>query len=208
MAQGIDFIFAIAILIMSVVVHEVSHGYAAYMMGDKTAEYEGRLTLNPIRHLDLLGSIVIPIISYIAGGFIIGWAKPVPYNPYNLSNRRWGELLVAVAGIFANICLAIVFGLIIRFGFAYDMLSSSFLHISATVVFINLVLALFNLMPIPPLDGSKILFALFPVFSNRMRFFLDKWGFWLVLVFVFFLWEFVAPLVGVVAHLITGLNFQ
>ena len=93
----IDFIFSIAILIFSVVVHEVAHGYMAYWLGDNTAKYEGRLNLNPVNHLEWFGSFLLPVLSYTLGGFIIGWAKPVPFNPYNLKDQKWGEAKVAFA---------------------------------------------------------------------------------------------------------------
>src|SRR5262245_29317731 len=109
-----DFLFIIIILIMSVVVHEVSHGFAALALGDPTAKYAGRLTLNPFYHLDPIGSVLVPILGYLSGGIIIGWAKPVPFNPYNLRDARWGEALVALAGPVSNIILAIIFSLIIR----------------------------------------------------------------------------------------------
>src|SRR3989344_1310585 len=110
----IDFLFQIAILIMSVVIHEVSHGYAASMLGDETARYQGRLTLNPIKHIDPVGSVVVPAISYFLGGFIFGWAKPVPYNPYNLKPGRWSEAIVAIAGPLSNLSLALIFGALLR----------------------------------------------------------------------------------------------
>ena len=113
MDSATQFIFQILILIFSVVVHEVSHGYAALALGDKTAQDAGRLTLNPLKHLDPFGSIILPSLSYMLGGFIFGWAKPVPYNPYNLKNRKWGPAIVALAGPFANVSLAVVFGLIV-----------------------------------------------------------------------------------------------
>src|ERR1035437_7148208 len=140
-----DLAFQLIILIMSVVVHEVSHGYAAMLQGDHTAEYQGRLTLNPLEHLDSVGSFLVPLMSYFLGGFIIGWAKPVPFNPYNLRNRRWGEALVAVAGPLSNICIAGMFSLIIRFGSA--TLPGSFIQVSALIVFINILLAVFILYP-------------------------------------------------------------
>ena len=201
--MNLDFVFSIAILIMSVVIHEVSHGYAAYFQGDKTAEYQGRLTLNPLMHLDIWGSLLVPIISYSLGGFIIGWAKPVPYNPYNLRNRRWGEAIVAVAGPASNIVMATIFGLLIRFtGVA---LPESFIQIAATAVFINILLAIFNLVPVPPLDGSKILFSLFPL-NMAIRSFFERYGLILVLFFIFFLWQLILPLVGLLFSLITGLS--
>src|SRR4051812_387507 len=104
-----EIIFTILIIIMSVVIHEVSHGYAAYLQGDPTAKLEGRLTLNPIVHMDLFGSVIVPIITTL-GGFTFGWAKPVPYNPYNLKNQRSGEFFVAVAGPVSNLLVALVFG--------------------------------------------------------------------------------------------------
>jgi Zn-dependent protease len=113
--MSLDFIFSIIILIFSVVVHEVSHGFTAYKLGDNTAKYQGRLTLNPLKHLEWFGSFILPIITYVSGGFILGWAKPVPYNPYNLSNQKWGEALVALAGPLSNIFIAIIFGILVRF---------------------------------------------------------------------------------------------
>ncbi|HEY4500581.1 MAG TPA: site-2 protease family protein [Candidatus Paceibacterota bacterium] len=105
-----QFIFSLIVLLFSVVIHEISHGYAALFLGDRTAEYAGRLTLNPIKHIDLVGTIILPVISLLLpGSFLFGWAKPVPYNPYNLRNQRWGEAIVAAAGPLSNILLALIF---------------------------------------------------------------------------------------------------
>ena len=202
----IDFVFSIIILIFSVVVHEVSHGYVAYLQGDNTAKFAGRLTLNPLNHLEWFGSFILPVMSYFAGGFIIGWAKPVPFNPYNLRNQRWGEALVAVAGPLSNICIALFFGLLIRFGVA-ESFGEAFFQISAMIVFINLVLATFNLIPIPPLDGSKILFSIIPNGMENIREFLERNGFFILIFFVFFLWKFLLPLISMEFELITGLAF-
>lgn len=201
--QGLDFIFAIIILIMSVVVHEVSHGYAALMMGDKTAYYQKRLTLNPLVHLDLWGSIIVPALFYMLGGFIIGWAKPVPYNPYNLKNQRWGEVWVAAAGPLSNIFLAVVFGLLVRFGMG--VFPEPFIVIAQTTVFINLILAFFNLVPIPPLDGSKILFGILPQYMQKFRLALERYGLIFVLLFVFILWQVFFPVIIFLFKLITGM---
>lgn len=204
--QALDFIFSIAILIMSVVIHEVSHGYVANSLGDPTARYAGRLTLNPIKHLDPFGSILLPVITYLLGGFIIGWAKPVPYNPYNLSNQRWGPALVGVAGPLSNIFIALVFGLVIR---AHELilLPQGFLQIATIIVFINLLLAFFNLIPIPPLDGSKVLFALLPYQWSHVQDFLERWGFFLLLIFIFFFFRLLLPLVFGAFRILTGLGF-
>lgn len=149
------------VLIFSIIVHEVAHGYAAESLGDPTARLSGRLTLNPIPHIDLMGSIVIPALLLFSGSsMLFGWAKPVPYNPYNLKNQRWGEALVAVAGAAVNIFLAVLFGLIIRFGGA--TLPAPALSLAATIAFVNLFLGLFNLIPFPPLDGFTVLRSALP----------------------------------------------
>mgnify|MGYP006272064077 CR=1 FL=1 len=156
------FVFLIVVLIFSIILHEVSHGYAAYALGDPTAKLAGRLTLNPIPHIDVIGSIVVPgLLVLTQTPFLFGWAKPVPYNPHNLSNQRWGEALVAIAGSATNLLLALIFGLIARFG-ADLGLGSAFVELSALVVFVNLFLGIFNLIPIPPLDGYTFLRAILP----------------------------------------------
>ena len=202
--QEIDIIFAIAVLIMSVVIHEVSHGYAASAMGDPTAKYAGRLTLNPAKHLDFMGSFIVPLITSLLGGFIFGWAKPVPYNPYNLKNQKWGPAGVAAAGPAANFFVAAVFGLLIRYGSAYDILSPAFLQIATLIVFINIILGVFNLVPIPPLDGSKVLFAILPYRWSHIQEFLERYGFFILIVFILFFFHLVFPVVFGLFKLLTG----
>lgn len=199
-----EFIFVIIILIMSVVIHEVAHGYAALALGDPTAKYQGRLTLNPISHLDPVGSVLVPLMGHFLGGFIIGWAKPVPFNPYNLRNAKWGEALVAVAGPLSNISIAIIFGLIIRLAIGYGVATSAFLDLARFVVLINITLAIFNLIPIPPLDGSKILFALLPYKWQGLRQKIEQYGLLFVIIFVVFLWQILEPLILITFSLITG----
>ena len=154
-------LIGIVLVIFSIILHEVAHGYVADWLGDPTARYSGRLTLNPVPHIDPVGSVLLPGILALSGSsFLIGWAKPVPYNPYNLKNQRWGEAMVALAGPATNILLAVLFGLLIRsFGGAMDQLQ---LQVLAMAVFANLSLAILNLIPIPPLDGSKILKSILP----------------------------------------------
>lgn len=153
-------IISILILVFSVIIHEVAHGYAADMLGDKTARYEGRLTLNPVPHIDLYGSIILPaFLAFVHSPILLGWAKPVPYNPHNM-RHPYAEALVAGAGPAVNFLLAFVFGLLIRAGFgAGDYAVTQLLY---TVVSINVMLGVFNLLPIPPLDGSKVLHAFLP----------------------------------------------
>jgi len=211
MESAIPFLFNIVILIFLVVIHEVAHGYAALAMGDKTAQYAGRLTLNPFKHLDPFGSIVIPTLSYLLGGVIFGWAKPVPYNPYNLRNQKWGPALVAVAGPLANLTMAIIFGLVVRF--LPDLANGlpgffvlNFMTVSSTIVFISLLLAFFNLIPIPPLDGSKILFAVLPYQWRNVVFFLERYGLIIFLIFILFFAHWLMPVILLFFRLITG-NF-
>lgn len=199
-----EFVFQIAILIMSVVIHELAHGLAARHYGDRTAEYEGRLTLNPLKHLDPIGSVLVPLLLFFTQtGIVFGWAKPVPYNPYNLKPGRWPEAAVAAAGPFSNLIISLLFSVAFRVGFASG-LSPAFLYITGLIVSINVLLMVFNLMPIPPLDGSKLLFALFPDKVYRLRNFFERYGFVLVIVFILFIWQFVEPLVSVLLRIFLG----
>lgn len=204
----IPILFSILILVVSVVIHEVAHGYAALALGDVTAKYAGRLTLNPIKHIDPVGSILVPFIfALLPGNVILGWAKPVPYNPYNLRNKRWGELIVAVAGPASNILLALIFGLIIRFS-PFLGLSLPFIQLAMVVVVINLILAFFNLIPVPPLDGSKILFALLPTETMlRVRSSFERYGFILILFIIFFAWNLMFPVIEFFTWVFTGVSF-
>ncbi|TSC61295.1 MAG: peptidase M50 [Parcubacteria group bacterium Gr01-1014_107] len=205
---GTDFIFVIVALIRSGVSYERCRRYAALMLGDPTAKYAGRLTLNPLKHLDPVGSVLVPLALYIfQTGIIFGWAKPVPYNPYNLRNQRWGEALVAGAGPLTNILLALVFGLAIRVALSLETVPESFIQISFLVVFINIVLAVFNLVPIAPLDGSKILFAALPLHLLEWRHKLEQFGFIILLIFIIFFWQFLLPVILFLASLFSGLSY-
>ncbi|MDD3778202.1 MAG: site-2 protease family protein [Patescibacteria group bacterium] len=151
------YLFQVVVLIFSAIIHEYMHGFIAYQLGDDTAQRAGRLTINPLAHLEWFGSFILPLIMLLSGmGFVIGWAKPVPYNPYNLRDKKWGEAKVALAGPLANFVVAILFGLVLRF---VPFLGLNFANLIALVIYINLLLMVFNLLPIPPLDGSKILAA-------------------------------------------------
>ncbi|MBI2409906.1 site-2 protease family protein [Candidatus Kaiserbacteria bacterium] len=162
---------SLIILILSVIAHEVAHGYAANALGDPTARLAGRLTLNPLPHIDFLGSVILPALLVFSGSPILfGWAKPVPYNPYNLRNQRWGEAFVAVAGSATNLLLAVIFGLLVRYGSAGGMFfvpGSPALSLAATIAFVNLFLGLFNLIPFPPLDGFTVLRCALPWSLSR-----------------------------------------
>ncbi|MCR4274726.1 MAG: site-2 protease family protein [Candidatus Campbellbacteria bacterium] len=198
-------IIVIAIVMLSVVLHEVAHGYMANALGDPTARLAGRLTLNPISHLDLIGSIIVPTVTWLSGGFIFGWAKPVPYNPYNLRAGKWSEAYVALAGPATNLLLALIFGLLVRF--AGGVLPQGVLSVAVLVVVTNIALMVFNLIPVPPLDGSKVLMAVLPLqWASRFQQ-IERFGFIFVFIVVIVGWRFIAPLVGFLFTLITGISF-
>ena len=201
----LDTIFSLLILILSVVVHEVSHGWMANYLGDPTARLSGRLTLNPLPHIDPIGSILIPLLLFFTNaGIMFGWARPVPVNTYNLRGK-YGEVLVAAAGPLSNLTLAFLFGFLVRFG--GEMLPPSFIHIAILTVMVNIVLTIFNLVPIPPLDGSKVLFGILPYHLQKLREPLERYGFFIVLIFIVFLWQFLTPVIGSLFLLLTGIRF-
>jgi len=176
--------FTFIVLILSIIIHEVAHGSVAYSLGDPTAKYAGRLSLNPLKHIDPLGSVILPLIVYWQTGFFFGWAKPVPINPYNFKDQRWGELKVAIAGPATNILIGIVFGLFLRFIPLSQNIASLFLNIS----YINLFLGFFNLIPVPPLDGSHVLFSLLSHRFSNLRRNLERYQiFFLVLAVLLFI---------------------
>ena len=156
-----EIVFTVIVLILSVIVHEIAHGYAANALGDPTAKLAGRLTLNPLPHIDPVGSILIPGLMVLTNaGMLFGWAKPVPYNPYNLKNQRWGEAIVGIAGVATNLLLAVIFALVSRASLAGG--EEVFSGLAALVCYVNLFLGLFNLIPFPPLDGFTVLRGLLP----------------------------------------------
>ena len=203
-----EFLFLIVILIFSVVVHEVSHGVVANSLGDPTAKNAGRLTLNPIPHLDPIGSLLVPgflilMSTMTGGGFIFGWAKPVPVNPFNLRDR-FGSAKVSLAGPGSNLLVALVFGIALRFLPIFElnpMLFEGFV----SIVYINILLALFNLIPIPPLDGSHILFTFLPDSMNQLKVFLSKYGIFVLLGVIFLLPGILSFFVNAVFKVIVGI---
>ena len=202
----------IVALIISIVLHEMAHGFAADRLGDPTARLQGRLSPNPLVHIDVLGSIVVPGLLFLTNaGILFGWAKPVPYNPYNLRDQKWGEAKVAAAGPAVNILLALIFGTIIRFGDVLG-LSAAFLDISAYIVYINILLAFFNMIPFPPLDGSKIIQPFLPYTAQMsyQRFVqnFERFGligtFLFIFIFINLFWGPFSNLVFTVFQLFTG----
>ena len=206
----IIFIFIILILLCSIVIHEVSHGLMADYLGDPTAKLAGRLTLNPLKHLDPIGSVFVPLILIISKvGIVFGWAKPVPINPFNLRDKVYGQAKVAIAGPLANILIALIFGIALRFlPFLFSaQIGTNLIIIFSYIVWINLILAIFNLLPIPPLDGSHILFTFLPERFDNLKMFLIQYQLFILIFFFFFCLHLIIPLVNWIFYLIVGIPF-
>lgn len=192
-------IFQLIVLLFSVIVHEISHGIMAYRLGDSTAKNAGRLTLNPLKHLDPFGSFLLPLALFlIKSPILFGWAKPVPFNPVNLKNPQKDSGLIGLAGPLSNISIAIIFSLIFKF---LIFLNLTFISLASLAIFfdiiilINIMLAIFNLVPIPPLDGSKILFAFLPRAGIEFQMKLERYGIFILLFFIFFGFQFIIPII-------------
>jgi Zn-dependent protease len=204
--------YIIPILLFSVVVHEYAHGYVAYRWGDPTAAVMGRLTLNPVPHIDPIGSLLVPILMAATGGLLFGWARPVPVNPDNYRNRKWGDITVSLAGPASNVILAFLFtGLwIVALKLLGPELATGPLNqVFATGITLNLILAAFNLLPIPPLDGSHVLANFLPrkLAYNYMS--LARFGFLILIVLLVFPpFRALLSLIYVPVQIVAGLLFD
>ena len=198
------------IFLLSLTVHECAHAFAAEKSGDPTGRYLGRITLNPIPHIDILGTVIFPLIAFTSGAMMFGWAKPVPFNPMNLRDRRWGEICIALAGPFSNILLVILFMIIgklvlpdtriLEYALYYDD-ANPVAMVLATGIQLNVVLAVFNLIPIPPLDGHHVLRNLLPdSLAESYAQIPDMVGFAVLLMLMYFgiTWMFIRPVLTLV----------
>ena len=177
-------------MIMSAIVHEYSHAWMADHLGDPTARDAGRLTLNPLAHIDWFGTLILPLIMYFTTGMAFGYAKPVPYNPYNLKNQKRDSALVALAGPLSNFILALVLALFARF-FPVNVF---FVKMISIGVYVNVLLMVFNLVPIRPLDGSKIFYALLPDSAWKIKRDLERYGMFLLIFFIMFGFRIIYPI--------------
>ncbi len=203
-------VFSIIVLILSIIIHEYSHALMAYKLGDDTAKSLGRLTLNPLPHIDLVGSVLLPLFFVFSGSnFMVAWAKPVPYNPNKIKDKKYGDLKVAIAGPLSNFAVAIFFGLVTRLLplsqlskinllssflmgdfsslavlISNDIISSIFI-LSLLFCFYNLLLGIFNLLPIPPLDGSKVIANFLPEKLRYKLFSIEGYGIFIILILAF-----------------------
>ena len=198
-------VFQITVLIFSAIIHEVAHGAMANHLGDPTAKNLGRLTLNPLKHLEVFGSFLFPLLTYFGSGgsFLFGWAKPVPYNPLFLRDPKRGAAYIAAAGPFTNFFVAIILGMVLRI----ISLPETFTMALEIVIYINVLLGVFNLVPIPPLDGSKLLFAVLGERHAALERFLEQNGTLLLLLFIFFGFQFLMPIIRVLFRLFSGVSF-
>lgn len=198
MNSALILIFQLIVFLFSVMIHEVSHGLMAYRLGDSTAKMAGRLTLNPLKHLDYFGSFFVPFMLFLFNSPVLfGWAKPVPFNPYNLKNPKKDSGLIGLSGPLSNFLIAMVFALIGKFLIFLNLTGNPLLIFFDIIILINIALAVFNLMPIAPLDGSKILFALLPD-TPKTREFYEQWeryGIFILLFFIFFGIQFITPII-------------
>ena len=197
----VEVLIVLGIILGSVILHELMHGVTAYFLGDRTAKEAGRLTLNPIKHIDPFMSLLVPTLLYVMGAPVFGGAKPVPINTRNLKGKEWGMALVALAGPLTNFLLALIFFLIGHFtGAIYNVMSPWFFFMREAVL-INLGFMIFNLIPIPPLDGSRLLYAIAPDGVRKFLAQMELYGVFIVNFLILILGNFFS---GVMAAGVNG----
>ncbi len=199
-------IFQLVVLLFSVILHEISHGYMAYLLGDNTAKDSGRLTLNPLSHLDPMGSFIFPLLMFFLtqGSFVVGWAKPVPFNPNNLRKPKRDIGLVGIAGPLINLVIALIFSLLLRFINFFNFTLTPINEFFGIIIYLNILLAVFNLVPIPPLDGSRVLYSFLPQKWEKHYWMLERYGMILIMLFAFFGFQLLIPIIESLFSFLVG----
>jgi Zn-dependent protease len=205
--RWLDLLYLLPILLISLTVHELAHGWIAYRLGDPTAKSRGRLTVNPLKHLDPLGTTMF-VVTFLVSGFVFGWAKPIPVSPYYFRNRQRGMAIVGAAGPAANFLMAVLFGLVLRLvypGLAEDASRVDVAIVDVLFMFvqINIVLGVFNLIPIPPLDGSRVLGGFLPRGAYQKWVAVDRYGVYILLVVIV---AFQRPFFSLIGGAVTGIR--
>jgi Zn-dependent protease len=195
-------------VLFAITIHEVSHGWVARLFGDRTAEMLGRLSVNPLKHIDPLGTVIVPALAFLTTGFLFGWAKPVPVATRNLRNPRRDMMLVAAAGPGSNIIMAIFWAFVLKLvllGPLDGMTARFFIEMCKYGVLINVILAVFNMLPIPPLDGGRVLSGLLPPRAAMRLDALEPYGLIIVLAIIFFAWRELLPVFSAVTNFILAI---
>ena len=196
---------AVIPVLFAITLHEVAHGWVARQFGDRTAEMLGRLTINPLKHVDPVGTVLVPAVMLLLGGFIFGWAKPVPIGVRNLRNPRRDMIFVAAAGPVSNVLMAIGWAVLARLVLAFDLGGGAgqyFMAMAQVGVFVNVILAVFNMLPLPPLDGGRVLTGLLPPAQGAALARIEPWGLPIILLLLVtgVLWRLLQPLMTALSN--------
>jgi Zn-dependent protease len=190
--EGIQFVFFLAAMLIGMSFHEAMHAFTSHWLGDDTAQQEGRLTLNPLKHIDIFTTVLLPFVMILMNLPPIFAAKPVPFNPLRVKYEEFGAALIGIAGPLTNLALACIGGLVFRSGLVTTNNASDFIVVFTLV---NVALFVFNMIPFPPLDGSRLLYAFAPEPVQRVMQTIESFGLAAIFILIFVLWQFIGPVI-------------